>query len=229
MIPVLKQWLHLNCSTVENKATSVRNQCLLKPLGVISLCDFSHDDEWTIFWSIRDSIDKNLVPSILHVMNLIQNCSTSDKKCNVTEMRLFFTPTINIHVTNAMIEKFLSYIVTKMSWKNEGIRWFCVLSQEITVYLAVPPKTDERKDKQNGTRVDKALMKFANAFEDGEFQFNIQGNIIELEKMFVCKDIHCEETYLHRNATYPESMFTSNKVTESQNAPGKTTPRIQEE
>ncbi|CAG2246730.1 unnamed protein product [Mytilus edulis] len=129
MAPVLKQWLHLNCSTVENKATSVRNQCLSKPLGVISLCDLSHDDIWTIFWSIRDSFDKNLVPSILHVMNVIQNCSTSDKESNVTEMRLFFTPTINIHVTNTMIEKFLSKIVTKMSWQKEGIGWFCIFTE----------------------------------------------------------------------------------------------------
>ncbi|XP_076108542.1 uncharacterized protein LOC143076606 [Mytilus galloprovincialis] len=200
MAPVLKQWLHLNCSTVENKATSVRNQCLTEPLGVISLCDLSNDVQWTIFWSIRESFDKNLVPSIAHFMHLIQNCSTPEKKSNITEMRLFFSPTSNIHVTNKMIEDYFSKIVTKMNWQDEGIRWFCVLSQQIIVYLAVPPKTDKNQGKQNGTRLDEALMKFANAFEDGEFQ----GNLIQLDKMFVCKDIHCEDTYLHRNASYPE-------------------------
>lgn len=204
MAPVLKQWLHLNCSIVENKATSVRNQCLSKPLGVISLCDLSHDDVWTIFWSIRQSFYTNLVPSITNLMNLIRNCSTSEKESNVREMRLFFPPTLIIHVTNKMIEEYFSKIVAKMSWQDEGIRWFCVLSRQMTVYLAVRPKINESQEKQNGTSLDMALMKFANAFKDGKFQYNIQGNLIQLDKMFVCKDIHCEDTYLHRNASYPE-------------------------
>ncbi|XP_063419163.1 uncharacterized protein LOC134701981 [Mytilus trossulus] len=104
-----------------------------------------------------------------------------------------------------MVEKFLSKIVTKMSWQNESIGWFCIFSGQKTVhvYLTERPTTDTNQDKQNGTSLKKTLMKFADAFEDGEFQFSIQGHLIQLDKMFMCKDINCEETYLHRNATYP--------------------------
>ncbi|CAC5406990.1 unnamed protein product [Mytilus coruscus] len=203
MAPVLKQWLHVNCSTVENMAYFVSNQCLSKPLGVISLCDLSKDDVWTVFWSKRESFDTNLVPSIKHFMNLIQNCSTSDKESNVKEIRLFFTPTLNIHVTKNMVEEYFSKMVAKTSWQDEGLLWFCELSRQMTVYLPIRPKTDQDHEKQNVTSLDETLMKFANAFENGEFQFHIQGRLIQLDKMFVCKDIHCEEKYLYRNATYP--------------------------
>ncbi|CAG2221562.1 unnamed protein product [Mytilus edulis] len=66
--------------------------------------------------------------------------------------------------------------------KKDFRKWFFMLYQ----------KTDKNQGKQ--------MKKFANAFEDGEFQ----ENLIQLDKMFVCKDIHCEDTYLHRNASYPE-------------------------
>ncbi|CAG2246729.1 unnamed protein product [Mytilus edulis] len=152
-----------------------------------------------------ETFDTNLVPNLKYLMKLIQNCSTLDLEINVKNMRLFLTQNLHNIVTNEMIEEYSLQLAAKMSWQENGIHWYCEISQQLHVYHLCPsvrPKTDKDNEEQKHTSLDD-LMKVSNAFKKGQFQFKIKGNLKQFDKMLVRIDIHCQVTSLHRNAIYP--------------------------
>ncbi|VDH98338.1 Hypothetical predicted protein [Mytilus galloprovincialis] len=61
--------------------------------------------------------------------------------------------------------------------------------------------------------LDNILTNLADVFENGTFQFVVDGEYVEPDTMFACNDYICSDTYLHRNATYP--MHQGNTETKS--------------
>ncbi|CAC5357825.1 unnamed protein product [Mytilus coruscus] len=204
MAPVLKQWIHLNCSTLDQKASAVQQTCLKNPLGVESLCELEPTDIWFAFWAIREYFTTNIVSEITGFLTKVQDCSNGKMVSVLRKVKLNLGKKIK-RIPHSVVEKYLTKVVNELKWKEKGV--FLLATYEQNQYITILIALRQNIGSYHNTTVDRSLddilTNLADAFENGTFQFVVDGEFVEPDTMFACSDYICSDTYLHRNATYP--------------------------
>ncbi|XP_071178639.1 uncharacterized protein [Mytilus edulis] len=204
MAPVLKEWIHLNCSTLEKKANAVQQTCLKNPLGVESLCELEPTDIWYAFWAIREYFTTNIVSEITGFLTKVQDCSNGKMVSVLRKVKLNLGNKIK-RIKHSVVEKYLTKVVNELKWKEKGVFWLATYeqNQHITILIALRQNVGLYHNTTVDRSLDNILTNLADVFENGTFQYVVDGEYVEPDTMFACNDYICSDTYLHRNATYP--------------------------
>lgn len=207
MTPVLKPWLQLTCTDLDSKAQSVRSTCLTNPLGQISTCDLNFKDLWGIVWNVRESYYSNIIPSLDVFVEIVHKCYLNKSNQVVKKVKFRLKPTFLRKMTNDMADQFLQNVAVALKWRENDVVWFATLDNDISVILAIRKDVGLDTIRAESSDIDSVLMGLAHATEEGELQFIVNGKLIQLDSMFACHDLDCQETYLLRKATYTGTMF----------------------
>ena len=208
MTPVLKPWLQLTCTDLDSKAQSVRSTCLTNPLGQISTCDVNSEDLWGIFWNVRESYHSNIIPSLDVFVETVHKCYVNESNQVVKKVKFRLKPTFLRKMTNDIADQFLKHVAVALKWRENDVVWFATLADhDITIILAIRKDVGLDTIHAESSDIDSVLMGLANATEEGELQFTVNGHLIQLDSMFACYDLDCQDTYLLRKATYTGTML----------------------
>jgi hypothetical protein len=208
MTPVLKPWLQLTCTHLDSKAQSVRSTCLTNPLGQIATCDVNSEDLWGIFWNVRESYHSNIIPSLDVFVETVHKCYVNESNQVVKKVKFRLKPTFLRKMTNDIADQFLKHVAVALKWRENDVVWFATLADhDITIILAIRKDVGLDTIHAESSDIDSVLMGLANATEEGELQFTVNGHLIQLDSMFACYDLDCQDTYLLRKATYTGTML----------------------
>jgi hypothetical protein len=116
-------------------------------------------------------------------------------------------PTFFRKMTNDMADQFLKHVAVALKWGENDVVWFATLDHDITIILAIRKDVGLDTIHAESSDIDSVLIGLANATEEGELQLTVNGHLIQLDSMFACIDLDCQETYLLRKATYTGTMF----------------------
>ena len=101
------------------------------------------------------------------------------------------------------------HVAVALKWRENDVVWFATLDHDITIILAIRKDVGLDTIHAESSDIDSVLMGLANATEEGELQFTVNGHLIQLNSMFACYDLDCQDTYLLRKATYTDVSTSS--------------------
>jgi hypothetical protein len=182
--------------------------CLTNPLGQISTCYVKSEDLWGIFWNVKESYYSNIIPSLDVFVETVHKCYVNESNQVVKKVKFKLKRTFLRKITNDMADQFLKHVAVALKWRQNDVVWFATLADhDITIILGIRKNVGLDTIHADSSDIDSVLMGLANATKEGELQFTVNGKLIQLDSMFACYDLDCQDTYLLRKDTYTGTMF----------------------